>query len=147
VWSAIATGAIWGVWHYPLIVLTGFNYPDSPVLGLVPFTLFTILMSVILGWLQLRADSWAPSLAHSGVNYFSAPVLAAVFPGASALMAGIGGFVALSAYTLVAGWIVATAGCADGQPRLARQYAPTRTRRYGSTLQRGSPTPEAHPAG
>src|SRR6266536_1771788 len=25
VWSAIATGAIWGAWHYPLIVLTGFN--------------------------------------------------------------------------------------------------------------------------
>jgi membrane protease YdiL (CAAX protease family) len=39
VWPAIATGAIWGVWHYPLIVLTGFNYPDAPVLGLIPFTI------------------------------------------------------------------------------------------------------------
>jgi hypothetical protein len=66
-------------------------------------------MSVILGWLQLRAgSSWAPSLAHSGINYFAAPVLAAVFPGVSALVAGIGGFIALPAYALVAGWIVAT---------------------------------------
>jgi CAAX protease family protein len=109
VWSAIATGAIWGLWHYPLIVLTGFNYPDSPVLGLIPFTLFTIFMSVILGWLQLRAgSSWAPSLAHSGVNYFAAPILTAVFPGASALAAGIGSWAALPAFALVAGWIVAT---------------------------------------
>ena len=100
-----------------MILLTGFNYPTSRVLALIPFTMFGILLSVVLGWLQLRAgSSWAPSLAHSGINYFAAPVLAAVFPGASALVTGIGGWVALPAYALVAGWIVATGRL---QPRQA----------------------------
>jgi uncharacterized protein len=91
------------------ILLTGFNYPHSPILGLVLFTAFAILMSVVLGWLQLRAgSSWAPSLAHSGIDYFASPILGAVFPGASALVVGIGGAIALPAYALVAGWIVAT---------------------------------------
>ncbi len=107
--SAIATGVIWAAWHYPSILLIGYNYPSSRVLGVVLFTAFAILMSVVLGWLQLRAgSSWAPSLAHSGIDYFASPVLGAVFPGASALMVGIGGVLALPAYALVAGWIVAT---------------------------------------
>jgi CAAX protease family protein len=107
--SAIATGVIWAAWHYPVILLTGYNYPHARVLGLVLFTAFAILMSVVLGWLQLRAgSSWAPSLAHSGIDYFASPVLGAVFPGASALMVGIGGVIALPAYALVAGWVVVT---------------------------------------
>jgi uncharacterized protein len=107
--SAVATGVIWAVWHYPVILLTGFNYPTSRVLALIPFTVFGILLSVVLGWLQIHSgSSWAPSLAHSGINYFAAPALGAVFPGASAVVVGVGGWLALPAYALVAGWILAT---------------------------------------
>jgi CAAX protease family protein len=123
--SAVATGAVWAVWHYPVILLTGFNYPSSRILALIPFTLFGILMSVVLGWLQLRAgSSWAPSLAHSGIDYFCSPILGAVFSGAPALLVGIGSFVALPAYAVVAGWIVATGRL---QPRSAAPTAPVRS--------------------
>jgi uncharacterized protein len=109
VWSAIATGVIWAAWHYPVILLTGMNYPHARILGIALFTVFAILISVVLGWLQLRAgSSWAPSHAHSGLDYFVDPMLGAVFPGASALTVGMGGVIALPAYALVAGWIVAT---------------------------------------
>jgi hypothetical protein len=89
-------------------------------------------MSIILGWLQLRAgSSWAPSLAHSGINYFDAPILAAVLPGAPALVAGIGGFVALPAYVLVAGWIVATGRL---HPRSAALGTPVRPGAHAAAL-------------
>src|SRR5262245_33947228 len=44
--AAIATGLIWGVFHYPLIFL-GFEGYENPAIGLVIFPVFTILMSII----------------------------------------------------------------------------------------------------
>jgi len=107
--GAVMTGIIWAVWHYPVILLTGLNYPEHRMVGLALFTLFAVLMSIILGWLQQRAgSSWAPSLAHSGINYFAEPVLAAVFPGASAVILGVGGVLAIPAFAIVAVWVTAT---------------------------------------
>jgi membrane protease YdiL (CAAX protease family) len=66
--SALATGVIWAVWHYPLI-LRGYNYPDQPLLGAVLFTVFTVLMSYIFGWFYRRGGSiWCNSLAHAATN-------------------------------------------------------------------------------
>jgi uncharacterized protein len=107
--SAVATGVIWAVWHYPVILLTGFNHPDHRLAGLALFTGFAVLMSIILGWFEQEAgNSWAPSLAHSGVNHFAEPVLAAVFPGASLLIVGVGGILAMPAFAVVALWVVVT---------------------------------------
>jgi membrane protease YdiL (CAAX protease family) len=103
------TGIIWAVWHYPVILLTGFNYPEHRMAGLALFTLFAVQISIILGWLQQRAGtSWAPGLAHSGINYFAEPVLAAVFPGASTVVLGVGGLLAIPAFAIVAVWVTAT---------------------------------------
>jgi uncharacterized protein len=66
--SALVTGIIWGVWHYPLI-LRGYNYPDAPLLGAALFTAFTVLISYILGWFYRRSGSiWCTSLAHAATN-------------------------------------------------------------------------------
>jgi len=66
--ALLLSGAIWGVWHAPVIVM-GHNYPGHPVLG--PFLMigFCLLMGVILGWLWLASGSvWAPALAHGTLN-------------------------------------------------------------------------------
>ncbi|GAM99926.1 CAAX amino terminal protease family protein [alpha proteobacterium U9-1i] len=66
--SALVTGLIWGVWHYPLI-LRGYNYPDQPLLGAALFTVFTILISYVFGWFYRRSGSiWCNSLAHAATN-------------------------------------------------------------------------------
>lgn len=62
-------GAIWGLWHAPLIALIGYNYPDHPYLGVPLFVVFCTLMGIVFGWLQLGSKSvWAPSLAHGTLN-------------------------------------------------------------------------------
>jgi uncharacterized protein len=66
--AALATGLIWAVWHYPLI-LRGYNYPDQPLLGAALFTVFTVLASYIFGWFYRRSGSiWCNSLAHAATN-------------------------------------------------------------------------------
>lgn len=42
--AAVATGVIWGVWHYPLI-LRGYDFGDQAKLGAVVFLVSTLLLS------------------------------------------------------------------------------------------------------
>ncbi len=66
--SAMATGVIWGVWHWPL-TLRGYNYPDHPLLGSALLVVLAVLMSYILDWFYRRSGSiWCNSLAHSATN-------------------------------------------------------------------------------
>jgi membrane protease YdiL (CAAX protease family) len=66
--SAVATGLIWGVWHYPLI-FRGYDFGDQAALGSVVFLGGTILLSFIFGWLVERTGSiWSSSLAHAATN-------------------------------------------------------------------------------
>ena len=67
--AAIATGAIWGVWHWPAL-LTGQIPNQNGILGLLLFPWYTIWFSIVLGWLRLRTGSvWTASLAHSANNF------------------------------------------------------------------------------
>ena len=117
--AAVATGVIWGVWHYPL-VLRGRHYTEDNILaGLVCFPILTVLLSIIFGWVRLKSGSvWAASFAHSAVNSAgSASIL--LFLGSSSLIwAGFGqplGWVPLAA---ICGAIVMT-----GQLRPQRSSA------------------------
>jgi CAAX protease family protein len=79
--AALATGAIWGVWHYPA-ALSGALPNENGILSLLLIPWWMIVFSIILGWLRLRTSSvWAPALAHSA-NNFIIPTLGV------ALMAG-----------------------------------------------------------
>jgi uncharacterized protein len=73
-WAGLlAHGAIWGFWHAPLILLTGYNYPQHPQLGVLFFIVFGMLAGVLLGWLQLASDSvWPPTIAHAALNAIAA---------------------------------------------------------------------------
>lgn len=66
--AGVATGLIWGVWHYPLILVGG-EPTAHPFLTLLIFPLGTITMAIFLGWLRLRTGSvWAGSVAHASNN-------------------------------------------------------------------------------
>ena len=77
--AAIATGIIWGVWHYPLLML-GTELPGHTALVLLLFPIGTVFYSIVFGWLRLRSRSiWTASLAHSAVNNLRSPLIALLF--------------------------------------------------------------------
>lgn len=68
-WSAsIFTGAVWGLWHAPLI-LQGHNYPEHHVAGVFLMILFCVLLSPVFLYIRLRAKSAvAAAVAHGSMN-------------------------------------------------------------------------------
>jgi len=54
--GVLLVGAIWGAWHWPLILM-GFSYPGYPLFGLFLTVLFTIGFAVVLGTAVLRSGS------------------------------------------------------------------------------------------
>lgn len=66
-------GAIWGIWHAPLIALIGYNYPTHPYLGVLLFVVFCTVIGILFAWLQLGSRSIvAPTLAHATLNAIAA---------------------------------------------------------------------------
>jgi len=77
--AAIATGLIWAIWHFPMILM-GFLFSGNP-LGLVLFPINMIITSLFYGWFQLRSGSiWAVSLAHAAGNTMVTPLLSSLLP-------------------------------------------------------------------
>ena len=63
----IAIGAVWGVWHAPLIAM-GYNYA-MPLWGPVFMTLFCILIAPLIGLVREKGGSvWHACLFHGTVN-------------------------------------------------------------------------------
>ncbi len=107
--AAIATGIIWGIWHYPLN-LRGYNFPEHPILGLLIFPISTVLLSIIFGWLRLRTGSvWTSSLAHAATNSIGGSLTVLLFLGGPDYLfssyLGLLGWIPLGAVSL---WIILT---------------------------------------
>jgi membrane protease YdiL (CAAX protease family) len=68
-WPALLiSGALWGIWHAPLIVL-GANYPGHPILGILLMIINCTIVGTILGWTRLATGSiWPAVLGHAGFN-------------------------------------------------------------------------------
>jgi uncharacterized protein len=77
--AAVATGLIWGVWHFPLLARAT-ELPGHPWLAFAVFPVATVFYSIVLGWLGTKSGSiWAPSLAHSAINNLRGPLIAMFF--------------------------------------------------------------------
>ena len=66
-------GAVWAVFHFPAMLLAGYEYGidyiGTPVLGLITFTLFCISMGVIHEIIYDKTKCiWFPALLHGSVN-------------------------------------------------------------------------------
>ncbi len=69
----IVSGVIWGAWHWPVMVIAGYEYGleywGAPVLGMVLFCLVTIVMGTLFDALYEKTKCiWFPALAHGAVN-------------------------------------------------------------------------------
>ena len=95
--AAVVTGLIWGVYHYP-VILVGFEGFENALLGLIIFPVTTVLLSIMFGWLRAKTGSvWVTCLAHSATNGVGGALLAYLYLG--------GGSFLLASYVGVLGWI------------------------------------------
>ena len=77
--AMLVMGFIWGVWHWPVILMGyeyGLSYPGAPWLGPIVFIWFTFIFGVYVSWLTLEAKNvWPAVIAHGSVNGIAALAL------------------------------------------------------------------------
>jgi len=71
--ALVLSGCIWGAWHWPLIILSGYEYGTGywgyPVTGMLCMLLFTTAFGIFLSWLYERSGSvWTCALCHGAAN-------------------------------------------------------------------------------
>jgi len=88
--AVLISGVIWGVWHWPVILMGynyGFDYPGAPWLGMLGMVWFAIMLGIIISWLTLRSGSvWPAVIAHGAGNGIGAIGLFAVMGYANPLL-------------------------------------------------------------
>ncbi|MBQ8085360.1 MAG: CPBP family intramembrane metalloprotease [Lachnospiraceae bacterium] len=72
----IVGGMVWGCWHWPVMLLAGYEYGKeylgAPVLGPVIFCLCTAAMGLLLDYVYEKTGTiWMPSLMHGAINAFT----------------------------------------------------------------------------
>lgn len=72
----IIGGIIWGIWHWPIMILAGYNYGTAyfgaPFLGPVVFCLVTVVFGILFDYLYTKSRLiFVPALAHGAINAFA----------------------------------------------------------------------------
>jgi len=74
--AILLTGIIWGVWHWPLILMGynyGADYAGVPYLGLLAMLWFCVVSGAVFGWLDIKAGSiWPAVIGHGALNGIAA---------------------------------------------------------------------------
>jgi len=87
--ASLVIGFFWGLWHLPVII-NGYNYPGHPVAGPIMMTLLSMLLSPLIGYVRLRAESvYAAAVFHGTFN--AAATLVLFLAGGSVLIVGMTG--------------------------------------------------------
>ncbi len=68
---ALISGAIWAVWHYPLILFADYHATAPRWFALLCFSVMVIGISFPFAWLRLKSGSlWAAAILHASHNIF-----------------------------------------------------------------------------
>lgn len=69
--TAVVSGAIWAVWHMPLIIFADYNAGTATWYALLCFAFMVVAMSFPMAWLRLRSGSvWPAAIIHASHNLF-----------------------------------------------------------------------------
>ena len=95
-------GAIWGLWHTPLILM-GHNYPQHPIVGVGMMTIWCILLAPLFTYITMRAGSViAAAVLHGMLN--ASAGLAIIYARGSDLLVGTTGLAGM--LTLLLFWVL-----------------------------------------
>ncbi len=75
--TARVSGAIWALWHFPLILFADYKATGTPVAyQLGCFALMVISSSFLYAWLRMRSGSvWPPTVLHAAHNLIIQSIL------------------------------------------------------------------------
>lgn len=135
VWPALLiSGAFWGFWHSPLILL-GYNFLEPNAFGVLMMVMACVFFGILLGWTRLRTASvWPAVFAHGAFNAsagLGALVVAAGSATPAPVLAGPLGLIMWVVFAIVIGVLALT-----GQFRADRLDA-----RLGPDPVRAAPVP------
>jgi membrane protease YdiL (CAAX protease family) len=69
--TALISGVIWAVWHFPLMLFSEYSSGPPIWYALVCFSMLIIGMSFVLAWLRIRSCSlWPAAVMHASHNLF-----------------------------------------------------------------------------
>ena len=70
--TVLISGAVWALWHLPLILFADYNLPGVPVwYAVLMFTIMVVGISTVFAWLRLKSGSlWPAAVLHASHNLF-----------------------------------------------------------------------------
>ena len=69
--TALVSGIIWSLWHYPALLFADYNSGTPAWYGLTCFTVMVVGISFIFAWMRLKSGSlWTGALLHASHNLF-----------------------------------------------------------------------------
>lgn len=119
--ASLLIGAVWGLWHAPVIV-EGYNYPSFPLVGVAVMTVATMAFSMLYTYLVIKARSVGAAVFFHGVFNASGGLVVVYTRADSAvlseLVASPVGAASIAVFLAVAAVIHYT-----GAPELSRSFA------------------------
>jgi membrane protease YdiL (CAAX protease family) len=77
--GVLLLGAIWGAYHWP-VILMGWNYPGYPLLGLLLMVLWCTAEAIVLGYVVLKSGSvLLAAFLHAVGNVIMSPIVSMGF--------------------------------------------------------------------
>lgn len=104
--AALFIGIVWGLWHFPLILM-GHNYPNEPYWGVLLMVVMCILLGVIELYFVLKSKSMiVAAIMHGTFNAVAGVVIYFTLGGNDFLngMPGLSGFIVMM-ITILCIWI------------------------------------------
>lgn len=98
VFASIFIGVVWGIWHFPLILL-GHNYPQHSVAGVFMMVIFCVLASFVELYFVLKAKSVYPAAIFHGTINAVAGLNVLLIKGGNDLIngaSGLSGFIVMA---------------------------------------------------
>ena len=86
-------GIIWGMWHWPVMCLIGYEYGTDyvgfPIVGMLLFCIFTTTAGILCDWLYEKTGCiWIPSVFHGAINAAAIPMAICITNTGSAILLG-----------------------------------------------------------
>jgi uncharacterized protein len=70
--GALITGAIWAVWHFPVLLFSNYDNATPWWFATPCFVVEVLSLAMIMSWIRIRSGSlWTGAVAHTGINLFN----------------------------------------------------------------------------
>jgi len=69
--TALISGIVWSLWHYPVLIFADYNAGTATWYALSCFTVMVVAIAFVFAWLRLKSGSlWTAALLHASHNLY-----------------------------------------------------------------------------